>query len=57
MHGAAGGADGTVLVDTPTALGDVDVQDAARTGTSVLRALDMALDDAAMDEEVTPDVD
>ncbi|GAB0489416.1 hypothetical protein MMPV_000635 [Pyropia vietnamensis] len=32
-------------------------RDAAKTGTSVLRALDMALDDAAVTEEVTPPVD
>lgn len=43
--------------DTPTTLGKTDTQDAAKTGTSVLRALDMALDDAAVAEEVTPEVD
>lgn len=45
------------MIDMSTTLGETDAQDAARTGTSVLRALDMALDDATVAEEVTPDVD
>lgn len=41
----------------PSARWETAAKDAAKTGTNVLRALDMALDDATFAEEVTPDVD
>lgn len=57
MYAADVGGVGAGFVHTPSARWETAAKDAAKTGTNVLRALDMALDDATFAEEVTPDVD